>query len=50
MRVHAGLSAALRAALPDRDWSRRPWSIYYKVCSDCALVRLLHRQGWAAAA
>lgn len=30
MRVHAGLSAALRAALPTRDWARRPWTIYYK--------------------
>ncbi|KAL4437295.1 hypothetical protein ABPG75_004434 [Micractinium tetrahymenae] len=29
MRVHAGLSAALRAALPQRDWSKR-WTIYYK--------------------
>ncbi len=29
MRVHAGLSAGLRAALPGRDWSKR-WQIYYK--------------------
>ncbi|KAL4439469.1 hypothetical protein ABPG77_008798 [Micractinium sp. CCAP 211/92] len=29
MRVHAGLSAGLRAALSGRDWSKR-WQIYYK--------------------
>ena len=40
MRVHRGLSAALRAALPERE---RWWTIYYKpgqrdACHHCLLT------------